>query len=195
MIPPDRPSDLIFTECVDIEPEGPMKRHLGPRIPHDQLNLNCYCTAKDRRVKYLVRVYPIESVVGAVFHVNDDRNIDRTLSRCLHKRLRGADLPSLTISLAIVRKYLFIHTCFEAPADAATNQPMCIELFANLIRLGRRKLNEQELHELRFKRCREKVGSESELLMTPIAEGMWFRIEVATYSNMSYPGYHIPCYL
>jgi hypothetical protein len=172
-----------------------MKRYLGPRIPHDQLSLNCYCTAKDRRVRHLVRAYPVEAVVGTVFHVNDDRNIDGTLGQCLHKRLRGVDLPSLKISLAIVRKYLFIHTCFEAPVDAATNQPMCIELFANLVRLGRRNLNEEELNELRFRRFREKVGSEDELLMTPITERMWFRIEVATYSNMSYPGYHIPCYL
>jgi hypothetical protein len=195
MMPPDRPSELATISDVTIEPSGVMKKYLGERIPPEMIPLNTFCTAKDRRLKNVVRAYHVKALIGEVISVKDDRKLNEAILKCLQNRMPDIDWPDLQISLAILRKYMFIHHCFKAPCDEALRQQMCIELLAYVIKFGKNIVDEKKRQRLRVSRFVSRSVDETVYLNTPIVDYMEVKIEIATYSNISYPGYGIPCYL
>jgi len=194
-MPPSRPSELEAIQNASVEPIGTMSQHLGGRIAPENIRLGWSCTAKDRRMKNDVRAYSVKTLLGAEIQVRDDRDLSSAIHNCLQERLPAVDWPSIDVSLAIVRKYMFIHSCFEAPKDEATQQPMSIELFAYLAKFAKQDINEKKRHELHLTRFRSHFADEEAYLSTPIVEDMTFKIDVATYSNIGFPGCGIPFYL
>jgi hypothetical protein len=131
-----RAAQLLGLEYATVAPAGPMGPFLGPQLSEDELR-----AAYEARTDGLeqlrpdvlrsIRSFPVSALVGAELECEPDMFGDR-LRALLAERLPGTDWPQSWFAGrgrdGLVERYHLLDTAFPAPADAATGQPMVLEL-------------------------------------------------------------------
>lgn len=184
--------DLVHSQGT--LPLGAMQPFLGRQLSVDELTNSETLCDEPLQLLHRVRAFPVLPLVGVLFQISDESQFSSTLFGLLRERLPGIEWEQKEISLAALHKYLIWHTSIAAPPDPATGQPMAIELYGDLIRFNDIILNSPDGMQWRDA-WREKYlccQDESQLVL---AGNLELNINVATYSNLLYPGVGVPFYM
>lgn len=165
-------------------PSGPMARHLGPRLAPEVVadtEAVAYLEPAEAEAAKVVRAWTIDSLVGVSIHAATRDDLVSAVAATLADHLgpyAWAPDPHL---LLVVDKYGFIHVNAPAPPDETTGQPMAIELCAAQVKP--------------FDLPTSRVAWLEATRRGRVPDGPYeFRVEVATYANMTLLGALMPFY-
>ena len=175
-------------------PLGAMQPFLGQQLSVDELTNSEYLGDEPLELLHRVRAFPVVPLVGAVFQITHESQLSSTLFALLRERLPGIEWEQNEISLGALHKYLIWHTSILAPPDAATGQPMAIELYGDLIRFNDISLNSPEGRQWQDVWLEKYLRSEDKSQLV-LSGNLELNIHVATYSNLLYPGVGVPLYM
>lgn len=184
--------DLLHSEAT--LPLGAMQPFLGQQLSVDELTNSDNLCDEPLELLHRVRAFPVIPLVGAVFQIAHESHLSSTLFGLLRERLPGIEWEQNEISLAVLHKYLMWHTSIPAPPDAATGQPMAIELCGDLIRFNDISLNSPEGRKWQDAWLEKYLPSEDKSQLV-LSGNLELNINVATYSNLLYPGVGVPLYM
>jgi hypothetical protein len=185
---------LIYLADDDRPVGGPMAPLLGLRFSREQIEQGDMMGEfeEDRWLAAFVRAWPVTPLVGGTFCCERDSLLQESLQAVLDNRCPGVGLEmgAERELHGPLRKCGFVHTSVSAPPDEETGQPMAVEVFATVTRLGGRPLNPGIgwIDDWRSRQGEDYLNVE-------VVASMEFELEVATYANVSNPSVGVPFYM
>jgi len=183
-----QPQDLPPGPSPSVAPGGPMAAHLGDRLSVDAL------TDEDRlmteEIAARIRAWSVPSLIGTVFVAEEKGDVARALQAHVQRHL---GVP-VRVSAREVgsSKYMHVHTSASTPPDPSTGQPMFLELYGHIARVGEHDL--RTLEGARWQRAlRQQIREHRGV--TRLSGPLVIRLETVTWANVSYPGFRVPFYM
>jgi hypothetical protein len=155
---------------------GSMAPVLGPRLV----------------VAPLVRAYEVLPLIAATFSCHSESQLADSIKVLFAGCCESFDwrLDREGRLSGPLRKYGVVHANVGAPRDETTRQPMAVEFFAEVVRLGSEPIGPGARW---IDGWRSRYGDDYGRV--EVAEPFELAIRAATYANVRYPGIDVPLYL
>lgn len=194
--PPYLPPDALRDDAESAQrraqaPRSPIAGHLGARYPAAEVAAVEQLADLEPATLHAIVAFPVPSLTGVTFDVVDFDTAGDLLQQVLHDHLPGFDWQVPPDWRGPLAKYLILHTSLAAPPNDAVPEPMALEVHAEAVAVDGVPLHSAE-GEAWYQGFLMRDSRHGTLHALGTVR---FRIRVATYANVSYPGIGVPFYL